>query len=174
MGFRVDPPVKEIHIQYYRTPFTELILGSFEERLCLLDFKDRKKRKSLDRRIQKGLDAVYVEQDNTLLRQTKKELDEYFAGERKTFDLPLLTVGTPFQLKVWETLQSIPYGMTATYAQLAQKAGRPEAVRAVANAVGDNAIAIIIPCHRIIGSGGTLTGYAGGLPLKQRLLERER
>ncbi|MFT7824643.1 MAG: methylated-DNA--[protein]-cysteine S-methyltransferase [Sulfurimonas sp.] len=165
--------MKEIHIQYYETPFTELILGSFEERLCLLDFKDRKKRKSLDRRIQKGLNAVYIEQDNTLLRQTKKELDECFAGERKTFDIPLLTVGTPFQLKVWKTLQNIPYGMTATYAQLAKKAGRPKAVRAVANAVGGNAIAIIIPCHRIIGSDGTLTGYAGGLPLKQRLLEIE-
>ncbi|MDD3592062.1 methylated-DNA--[protein]-cysteine S-methyltransferase [Sulfurovum sp.] len=165
--------MKQIQIQYHKTPCTEFILGSFEGKICLLDYRYREKRETIDRRIQKGLDAVYVEQDNPLLQETRKALDEYFAGKRKTFGLPLLTVGTPFQIRVWEALQKIPYGATVTYAQLAKEIGRPEAVRAVANAVGANALAIIIPCHRIVGSDGTLTGYAGGLALKQRVLDIE-
>lgn len=165
--------MKFIHIQYHKTACTEFILGSFEGKICLLDYRYRKKRESIDRRIQQGLNAVYIEQDNPLLQETRKALDEYFSGKRKTFDLPVLTVGTPFQTRVWEALQKIPYGRTATYAQLAKKIGKPEAVRAVANAVGANALAIIVPCHRIIGSDGTLTGYAGGLALKQRVLDLE-
>ncbi|HEO98489.1 MAG: methylated-DNA--[protein]-cysteine S-methyltransferase [Campylobacterales bacterium] len=165
--------MKQIQIQYHKTPCTEFILGSFEGKICLLDYRYREKRESIDRRIQKGLDAIYIEQDNPLLQETRKALDEYFSGKRKTFDLPMRTVGTPFQTKVWEALQKIPYGTTATYAQLATKTNKPEAVRAVANAVGANALAIIIPCHRIIGSDGTLTGYAGGLALKQGLLDIE-
>jgi len=165
--------MKFIQIQYHKTLCTEFILGSFEGKICLLDYRYRKKRESIDRRIQQGLNAVYIEQDNPLLQETRKALDEYFSGKRKTFDLPVLTVGTPFQTRVWEALQKIPYGRTATYAQLAKKIGKPEAVRAVANAVGANALAIIVPCHRIIGSDGTLTGYAGGLALKQRVLDLE-
>ena len=165
--------MKQIQIQYHKTPCTEFILGSFEGKICLLDYRYREKRASVDRRIQQGLDAVYTEQDNPLLQKTRKALDEYFSGKRKIFDFPLLTVGTPFQTRVWEALQKIPCGSTATYAQLAKEIGRPEAVRAVANAVGANALAIVIPCHRIIGSDGTLTGYAGGLAMKQRLLDIE-
>jgi methylated-DNA-[protein]-cysteine S-methyltransferase len=165
--------MKQIQIQYYKTPCTEFILGSFEGRICLLDYRQRKKRETVDRRIQKRLNALYIEQDNALLQQTRKELDAYFSGKRETFDLPLLPVGTPFQTKVWEAVQKIPYGTTATYAALANEIGRPKAIRAVANAVGANPLAIIIPCHRIIGSDGTLRGYAGGVELKQKLLDIE-
>jgi methylated-DNA-[protein]-cysteine S-methyltransferase len=164
---------KQIQIQYYKTPYTEFILGSFAGRICLVDYRQRKKREALDRRIQKGLDAHYIEQDSALLQQTKKALDAYFSGRRETFDLPLLPVGTPFQTEVWEAVQNIPYGTTATYAALAKAIGKPKAIRAVANAVGANPLAIIIPCHRIIGSDGTLTGYAGGSELKRKLLDIE-
>lgn len=165
--------MKQIQIQYYKTPYTEFMLGTFEGKICLIDYRQRKKRETVDRRIQKGLDALYIEQDNALLQQARKALDAYFSGKRETFDLPLLPVGTPFQTEVWEALQNIPYGTTATYAELAKAIGRPKAIRAVANAVGANPLAIIIPCHRIIGSDGTLTGYAGGVELKQKLLDIE-
>ena len=165
--------MKQIEIQYYKTPYTEFILGSFEGSICLVDYRQRKKREALDRRIQNGLDARYIEQDNALLQKTRKALDAYFSGKRKTFDLPLLPVGTPFQRKVWKAVQKIPYGRTATYATLAKEIERPKAIRAVANAVGANPLAIIIPCHRIIGSDGTLRGYAGGVELKQKLLDIE-
>ena len=165
--------MKQIEIQYYKTPYTEFILGSFEGRICLVDYRQRRKRETLDRRIQKGLDALYIEQDNALLQQTRKALEAYFSGKREIFDLPLLPVGTPFQRKVWKAVRTIPYGTTATYAALAKKIGRPKAIRAVANAVGANPLAIIIPCHRIIGSDGTLRGYAGGVELKRKLLDIE-
>jgi methylated-DNA-[protein]-cysteine S-methyltransferase len=97
----------------------------------------------------------------------------YFANERKNFDIPLLMVGTDFQRSVWDGLIKIPYGNTASYLELSKNIGNEKAVRAVANANGANAISILIPCHRIIGSDGALTGYAGGLPAKKRLLELE-
>ena len=100
-------------------------------------------------------------------------MNEYFAGARREFDLPLLLVGTDFQKTVWKGLQSIPYGKTVSYSQLAKTIGKPLAVRAVAAANGANAISIILPCHRVIGSDNSLTGYGGGLPAKQKLLELE-
>ena len=166
--------MNQIHIQYYKTKIGELILGSFEEQLCLLDFRYRKMRKRVDARIQKGLDAEYIEKDDALLAQTRRELDEYLNGERKEFDIPLLMVGTDFQKNVWDALLKVPYGTTSTYLALAKKIGNPKAVRAVANANGANAIAVLIPCHRIIGSDGKLVGYAGGLPAKKGLLKLEK
>ena len=165
--------MKQIEIQYYKTPYTEFILGSFEGSICLVDYRQRKKREALDRRIQNGLDARYIEQDNALLQKTRKALDAYFSGKRKTFDLPLLPVGTPFQRKVWKAVQKMTYCRMANYATIAKEIERPKAIRAVANAVGANPLAIIIPCHRIIGSDGTLRGYAGGVELKQKLLDIE-
>ena len=102
-----------------------------------------------------------------------RQLDEYFRHERQSFDLPLFFVGTEFQKKVWQTLLTIPYGTTVSYAYLARRIGMPRAVRAVANANGANAISIFVPCHRVIGSDGSLTGYGGGLPAKKYLLELE-
>ncbi|MFO7608567.1 MAG: methylated-DNA--[protein]-cysteine S-methyltransferase [Candidatus Krumholzibacteriia bacterium] len=101
------------------------------------------------------------------------QLDEYFAGARTAFDLPLAPAGTPFQRRVWALLQAIPYGQTITYAELARRAGNPAACRAVGAANGRNPLPVVVPCHRVIGSGGRLTGYAGGLAAKARLLALE-
>ena len=166
--------MNQINIQYYKTKFGEFIIGSFDEKLCLLDFKYRKMRKTVDNRLKKGLSAEFVEQDDEVLQKTRVQLDEYFNGERKEFDIPLLTVGTDFQKSVWEALMKVPYGETSTYLEVSKEINNEKAVRAVANANGANAIGIIIPCHRIIGSNGELVGYGGGLPVKKRLLKLEQ
>jgi methylated-DNA-[protein]-cysteine S-methyltransferase len=104
-----------------------------------------------------------------------RQLDEYFAGERTAFDLPIdLGAGTPFQRRVWAALREIPYGATVTYTELAEAVGRPDIVRAVAAAVGRTPVPIVVPCHRVVGAGGALTGYGGGLPRKRALLDLER
>jgi methylated-DNA-[protein]-cysteine S-methyltransferase len=158
-----------INIQYYKTKIGELILGSFNENLCLLDFRYRKMRWTVDNRIKIGLKAFFLEQNNETLIETKKQIDEYLSGNRKVFDIPLLTIGTNFQKTVWNALMKIPYGSISTFSQLAEDIDNPKAVRAVASANGANAIAIAIPCHRIIESNGNLGGYGGGLPVKKRL-----
>jgi methylated-DNA-[protein]-cysteine S-methyltransferase len=104
----------------------------------------------------------------------KAQLRAYFKGELKQFDLPLAPVGTAFQLKVWEALKTIPYGTLATYKSIAEAIGNPKAVRAVGGANGKNPLPIIVPCHRVIGADGSLTGFGGGLETKQRLIELER
>ncbi len=114
-----------------------------------------------------------VAPNDPLLRKTAHELAEYFAGRRKTFDMPLDLYGTPFQCSVWRELLAIGCGQTSSYGAVARAIGRPSAVRAVGAAVGNNPISVIVPCHRIIGSDGSLTGYAGGLPRKVALLEIE-
>lgn len=162
-----------ISITSYHSPVGELILGEFNKKLCICDWKYRKQRNQIDARITKELAAVFEENDTPLLRKTKKQLDEYFAKKRTTFDLPLLTIGTDFQKKVWEELQEIPFGETLSYLELSQQLGDEKAIRAVASANGANAISIIIPCHRIIGADGALTGYAGGLNAKKKLLQLE-
>ena len=162
-----------ISIQYYKTPVGELILGSYDNKLCLADWRYRKMRSTIDSRIQKGLNAKYVEESSEVIVEAMKQFDEYFTHERQSFDIPLLMVGTDFQKSVWQGLIKIPYGTTASYLELSQNIGNEKAVRAVASANGANAISIMIPCHRIIGSDGSLTGYAGGLPVKKKLLELE-
>ncbi len=162
-----------VNIQYYKTKIGELILGSFEDRLCMLDFRYRKMRTTVDNRIKKGISAEFAEKDDDVLRETKKQIDEYLNGSRKEFDLPLLMVGSAFQKSVWQALMKVPYGATATYLELAKDINNEKAVRAVANANGANSIGLIVPCHRIIGSNGALVGYGGGLPVKKRLLKLE-
>lgn len=166
--------MNQINIQYYKTKYANFILGSFETKLCLLDFRYRKMRTTVDNRLKKGLNAQFVEQDDDVLKQTRKQLDEYFDMKRTKFDIPLITVGTVFQKSVWEALLNVRYGKTSTYLQLAKNIKNEKAVRAVASANGANSIGIIIPCHRIIGSNGNLTGYGGGLSLKKRLLNLEQ
>lgn len=107
------------------------------------------------------------------VREAREQLEAYFAGERDTFDLALNPVGTPFQCQVWQMLAQIPFGATWTYAGVAQRIGAPTAVRAVGAANGRNPLPIILPCHRVIGADGSLTGFGGGLPVKQFLLEHE-
>jgi methylated-DNA-[protein]-cysteine S-methyltransferase len=113
-------------------------------------------------------------QDAAPLHTTISQLRSYFASEREDFDLPLAPEGTPFQLEVWRRLSEIPYGETISYGELARRIGNPQASRAVGLANGSNPIPIVIPCHRVIGSNGKLTGYGGGLPIKEKLLALEK
>jgi len=113
------------------------------------------------------------EGDSAILRQTAVELVDYFTGQRQIFGVPLDLVGTPFQLAAWQALLAIPYGRTRSYAEQARAIGRPTATRAVAAANGQNKVSIVVPCHRVIGSDGSLTGFGGGLPRKQALLALE-
>jgi len=162
-----------IHIQYITINKIELILGAYEGKLCLLDYRYRVKRDTIDNRIQKALKTKYVEQNDEVIQKTIIQLREYFSNKREKFDIPLLLIGSTFQKSVWQALLKIPYGKTNTYKEQSISIGNEKAVRAVANANGANAIAIIIPCHRIIGTNGKLTGYAGGLEIKQYLLDIE-
>ena len=164
---------RKINISYYKSPIGELLLGSYDGKLCLADFRYRKMRSQIDSRIQKGLKAEYLEQRSEVIEETIRELKEYFAGERKDFDIPLLMVGTDFQKSVWQGLIDTPFGTTASYLELSKRIGNEKAVRAVASANGANSIAILVPCHRIIGSNGDLVGYAGGLDVKRKLLDLE-
>ncbi len=167
--------MKSINIQYFKTKIGELILGSFENQLCLLDFRYRKMRATIDNRLKTNLNAEFIEStdNNKTLEDTKLQVDEYLCGNRKLFDIPLLLIGSEFQKSVWHALSQIDYGKTASYLDLAKSIKNEKAVRAVANANGANAIAIIIPCHRIIGNNGKLVGYGGGLSCKRKLLNLE-
>jgi len=165
--------VDSIAIQQYESPVGVLILGSYGDALCLVDWRDRKDRTAIDKRVQKGLKAIYTEEESDVLKLARKQLDEYFKGLRQTFDLPLLMVGTPFQKSVWKALRDVPFGSTLSYLELSKRINHEKAVRAVASAVGANALSLFIPCHRIIGSDGSLTGYAGGLETKRMLLDLE-
>ena len=114
------------------------------------------------------------EANDRVLAEATRQLDEYFAGQRQEFDLPLALRGTVFQRRVWQALRDIPYGETTSYGHLASDIGQPTAARAVGLANGRNPVSIIVPCHRVVGSDGSLTGYGGGLDRKQRLLDLER
>lgn len=162
-----------IYLQSYHSPYGELILGESGGELCLCDWKYRKMRDQIDLRIQTGLKSEFELEETDLLIEAKSQLNEYFAKERTTFDLPLLFVGSDFQKSVWDKLLTIPFGKTISYLELSRLLGDEKAIRAVATANGANAISIIVPCHRVIGSDGSLTGYAGGLNAKQKLLQLE-
>ena len=162
-----------IQTEIYSSPYGELILGSYQDQLCLCDWRYRKSRELIDRRIQTGLKASFVEAGSMVNEECKKQLMQYFNGEREEFDLSILLVGTDFQKRVWNLLLEIPFGKTLSYARLSRRLGDENAIRAVARANGDNAHSIIVPCHRILGSDGSLTGYAGGLRTKQKLLQLE-
>ncbi len=160
-------------VKTYTSPVGEILLGSYEGKLCLADWKYRKMRQQIDKRIQTGLSAEYLEGDHETIQMTIDQLEEYFVGNRKQFDISMYWVGTEFQKKVWNALTQIPYGKTETYLGLSKILGDEKAIRAVATANGANAISILVPCHRIIGSNGDLVGYAGGISVKKRLLKLE-
>lgn len=157
----------------YNSPVGEIILGDFQGELVLADWRHRKMRSQIDSRIKQNLGATFTEEKTPLLEATIKQMDEYFSGERTKYDIPIKLVGTKFQKSVWRALQEIPFGKTLSYLELSEKLGNKLAIRAVASANGANAISIIVPCHRIIGADGNLTGYAGGLSAKKKLLELE-
>ena len=115
----------------------------------------------------------FEEEETPLLAEAARQLTEYFEGSRRAFDLPLMPEGTPFEREVWKALEAIPYGQTRSYRQIAQQVGRPGACRAVGRANSRNPVSIFIPCHRVVGANGRLTGYAGGLEMKKALLALE-
>jgi methylated-DNA-[protein]-cysteine S-methyltransferase len=166
--------MNQISIQFHKTEIGEVVLGSFRGKLCLLGFRGKAVKRTVDEKIKKALNAEFVERDDETLKKTRRQLDEYFKGRRREFDIPVFVVGTDFQKSVWNALMKVPYGDTTTYLQLAKDVGNERAVRAVGNANAANPISIVIPCHRTIGSGGELVGYGGGLSVKRRLLELER
>lgn len=143
------------------------------DKLCLCDWRYRKMRPSIDKRIKDGIDADYIEESSNIVTETKTQLTQYFNEERTEFDIPLLLIGSDFQKSVWNALLQIPFGKTETYSGLSRMLENEKAIRAVASANGANAISIIVPCHRIIGSNGRLVGYAGGLNVKRKLLSLE-
>ena len=163
-----------IKVRRYESPCGVLMLGSFGDKLCLCDWQVEKHRGNVDRRLKRMLKAELQEGTTDVIERAEKQLDEYFAGQRREFDVPLLFVGTDFQIRVWRELLKIPFGATISYGEMARRMGCPKSVRAVANANGANAISIFAPCHRVIGSDNSLTGYGGGLDAKRTLLELER
>ena len=149
---------------YLDTPIGELLLAGENDALSMIGFPKGSMRRDPES------DWIYNEKPLAIARQ---QLQEYFAGDRKDFDLPLRLDGTEFQVKVLKALQKIPYGETVSYGEIAKRIGKPKAVRAVGAANGRNPIPIVVPCHRVIGSGGDLTGFGGGLDTKEALLRLE-
>lgn len=163
-----------IDLTRLETPLGTMIACGTKSGICLLEFSERKMLETEFQQLAKKLNATIIQGENPHFDQLRTELAEYFEGKRKSFSVPLLTPGTDFQQRVWKELQQIPYAETRSYKQQAVALGKPDAVRAVANANGMNRIAIIIPCHRVVGSDGNLTGYAGGLYRKKWLLDFEK
>lgn len=162
-----------ILIDRLTSPLGPMLVCATDRGVCLLEFTDRKMLEMEFRDLQKRLQAQIIAGENDHIRRLKIELADYFAGRRTEFTVPLHYPGTDFQISVWNTLCEIPYGTTCSYQDLATTLGNPNAVRAVARANGFNRIAILIPCHRVIGKDGKLTGYGGGLARKKWLLEHE-
>ncbi len=156
------------------SPLGPMLAGATEGGLCLLEFTDRRMLETQLSILKKRLGVAIIPGENTHFAALEKQLGEYFSGKRKQFNLPLVLPGTPFQRTVWRALKGIPYGKTRSYQAQAELVGNPKAVRAVARANGDNRMSILIPCHRVIGKGGALTGYGGGLWRKRRLLDLEQ
>ncbi|WP_233509547.1 methylated-DNA--[protein]-cysteine S-methyltransferase [Pedobacter chinensis] len=163
-----------IFLKRIETPLGTMIACATNQGICLLEFTDRKMLETELKTISKLFNAVIIQGNSSHFEQLEKELKEYFDGQRTVFTVPLNTPGTAFQNKVWTALQVIPYGKTRSYKQQAEHINSPASVRAVAGANGMNRISILIPCHRVIGSNGSLTGYGGGLWRKKYLLELEQ
>ncbi len=156
------------------TPLGKIFVASTNKGICMLTFYNETTiQKQIDQ-LKKFFDADIMSAHNAHFDTLKKELDEYFAGQREVFEVPLQLVGTPFQQKVWKILMAIPYGNTLSYQEQAGLINNPKAVRAVANANARNMIVILIPCHRVIGKNGKLSGYAGGVDKKEFLLNLEK
>lgn len=155
------------------TPLGPMVAGATDDALCFFEFSDRRRLEKQLERLRARMQCVLVPGENEILTRVASEVASYFAGEQREFSIPLMAPGTEFQQSVWKALRDIPFGETRSYADVARAIGRPSAVRAVARANGDNRMAIFIPCHRVVGSDGTLTGYGGGLWRKQYLLDLE-
>lgn len=163
-----------IDLKRIETPLGTMIACATQKGVCLLEFSDRKMLETELKSIAKLLNATIIQGNNKYFELLESQLTEYFAGQRRVFDIPLHTPGSEFQNVVWSALQRIPYGQTKSYKEQAVAIEKPESVRAVANANGMNRISILVPCHRVIGSDGQLIGYGGGLWRKKYLLELEK
>lgn len=173
------PPGQEqtgdfIAVQRLETPLGALLVGAVREGICLVEYSDRRMLEQNYATLRQRFGYPLLPVTHPQIDHLRRELSQYFAGTLIQFTVPLVIRGTPFQEKVWSALQQIPYGKTISYDRLAQNIGQPTAMRAVARANGMNRISILIPCHRVIGKNGQLTGYGGGLWRKRLLLELER
>jgi AraC family transcriptional regulator of adaptative response/methylated-DNA-[protein]-cysteine methyltransferase len=166
--------VSVLTARWLETPLGAMLALADDRGLHLLDFVDRRGLERALVMLQKRLHARVLPGEHSYLDQIERELRDYFDGTLKQFATPVVLTGSPFQQRVWTGLQAIPSGATRSYAELAKMIGQPSAVRAVGRANGDNRLSIIVPCHRVIGADGSLTGYGGGLPRKQKLLDLER
>lgn len=166
----------KIHIGHYASAYGDMLLGAYCGRLCMCDWPVMPHHNIVMRRLKRLLEAEYEEKDDEIITMAASQLDDYFAGRLHIFDLPLMLVGSDFQRRVWEELLKIPYGEMVSYKQITERVCGGSGgymYRAVANAVGANAMSIIVPCHRVIGADGSLIGYAGGIEIKRSLLKLE-
>ena len=172
-GFSPGSEGQVITMSRIHTPLGPMLCGVTDEGLHLLEFTDRRMLETQIETLKKRLKAEMLTGQHPMIDLVESQLSEYFKGDRKNFDIPLVTPGTTFQNNVWQQLITIPYGRTRSYKQQADAIGDVKAVRAVARANGENRIAIVIPCHRVIGSDGSIVGYGGGIHRKQWLLRHE-
>ena len=162
-----------IFVARIESPLGPLVAGATPEGICMLEFSGPKRLRTQLALLRRRFRAEAAPGRNKHIDRLERQLAEYFAGRRRRFDIPLVTPGTAFQRRVWKELARIPYGEMRTYGDLARRLGVPSASRAVGHANGSNPVSILLPCHRLVGSGGDLTGYGGGLWRKRRLLELE-
>lgn len=171
---RAREAAKCLLVRWIDTPLGAMLAAADDEGLHLLEFVDRRMLRAQIETLQRRTGAKLVPGDHSILRQTELELAEYFDGRRNDFSIPLVLKGSEFQEAAWRALLTIPYGTTASYAEQARRLGKPDAQRAVGKANGDNRLAIVVPCHRVVRSDGTLCGYGGGLWRKRWLLNLEQ
>ena len=163
----------QIFYQQWSSPCGPMCIASLNDLLIMSDWIDGWHRQTIMKRFDRMLRPQWIEKETPIILKAIKELKEYFAKERRSFDLPIHLVGSEFQVKTWLALRKIPYGESRTYGDIAQEIGQSGANRAVGGAVGQNPLSIIIPCHRVLGSRSTLTGYGGGMATKKELLRIE-
>jgi AraC family transcriptional regulator of adaptative response/methylated-DNA-[protein]-cysteine methyltransferase len=163
-----------IRMTTIETPIGPMVAAANDHGVCFLEFADRRGLEGTCNDMRKRFKVAVLPGENVVLKQLREELAKYFAGELRKFSVPVFVRGTPFQENVWRELQKISFGKTASYEEIATRVGNSRAVRAVARANGTNRICILIPCHRVIGKDGTLTGYGGGVWRKRLLLELEK
>jgi len=165
--------MSHLYHKFIDTPFNRMRIGGTEDGLCLFEFEYRTSLNAIERRIEQMTGVTFEDGEHPYFEEVEQQVAEYFAGTRQNFDLPLQLLGSPFQVSVWQALLQIPYGETRSYKQQSIYLNNEKAIRAIASANGDNGIAIIVPCHRVIGANGSLVGYGGGIQRKKWLLEHE-
>lgn len=165
--------MKILNAAHLNTPLGSMLAIADEKALYALEFAEQESLKSVLERFKKIFISEIIEKKNFIILSIEQEMQQYFKGKLKVFKTPFICIGTPFQQRVWKELQKIPYGKTKSYADIAKAIGKPTAYRAVALANGANRIGVVIPCHRVINTGGGLGGYAGGVDKKQSLLRLE-